>query len=86
MKKVINEKVYNTEKAEYVDSRHQSYKEFIYFAETLYQMEDGSYFLHVDALYNPLWYGKHASAKELYHSDIYPLTDEEAANWMTAGD
>ena len=86
MKKAINEKVYDTETAEYVDSRRENFKEFVYYTETLFQAEDGSYFLHVDALYNPLWYGKHELAKELYHSEIYPLSDEEAANWMAAGD
>ena len=86
MKKIIDAKVLDTEKAEYVDSRRENFKEFVYYTETLFQAEDGSYFLHVDALYNPLWYGKRASAKELYHSEIYPLSDEEAANWMAAGD
>lgn len=86
MQKIINSKEFDKDNAKFIDSRREFYKEFIYYSETLFQGEDGSYFLHVDALYNPLWYGKYASAKELFHSDIYALTDEEAANWLSSGD
>ena len=86
MKKTINGMVFDTENAEYVDSRNMPCKEFIYFTETLFQTEEGSYFLYVDALYNPEWYGKPATDEELYRSDICPLTAEDAARWLLAGE
>lgn len=86
MKKTINGKIFDTKTADYVDSRHKGYKEFVFFHETLFQTEDGAYFLYVDALYNPEWYGEFATDEELYRSDICPLTADEAARWLLAGE
>ena len=86
MKKTVDGKTFDTENAEYVDSRNMPYKEFIYFTETLFQTEDGAYFLYADALYNPEWYGEFAAEEELYRSDICPMTAEDAARWLLAGE
>ena len=48
MKRVINRKLYDTDSAEQIAhyARNTDQRDFNYFVETLYNTEDGEYFLH----------------------------------------
>ena len=82
MKKIIYKKAYDTENAVIIDSHREFLKEFIYYTETLYLHENGNFYLHVDAMYNPEWYSDFASEQELYHSYYCQITGKEALNWL----
>ena len=83
MKKVINNKVYDTEKAkrcgEYEPSPYRS--DFHWFCETLYQKKTGEFFLHGDGNAASK-YSKSCGQNEWCGSEkIIPLTYEEAQSW-----
>lgn len=83
MKKIINGKVYDTEKATQVGiwSNGRSYRDFSHCSETLYRKRTGEYFLYGEggpqscysrAVEQNTWTGG---------EDIRPLTVEEARQW-----
>ena len=82
MKKIIYNKMYNTETATVIGSDSYSYpNDFNYWEETLYQKKNGEYFLHGEG--GPLTkYRKYSS----YNSwgggeEIIPMTHDEAREW-----
>lgn len=83
MKKIINGKSYDTDKALQVGiwSNDRSYRDFSHCAETLYRKRTGEYFLYGEG--GPQ--SKYARAVDTNSwrggEDIKPLTAEEARRW-----
>lgn len=82
MKKIINGKVYDTEKAQLIAEAHRP--DHIEYAtgkglqQWLYQKKTGEYFLHADGATSDL-----ANILDEYRpgKNIYPLTYEQAQKW-----
>ena len=56
MKITIDEKIYETDNLEIVDSIDKfSWQEFLYFTETLFKTEEGEYILETSWQLNPEW-------------------------------
>ena len=82
MKKVIKNKIYDTETArrcgEWDNGRYTS--DFGYCSETLYQKKTGEFFLHGKggAMSS---YAKHSGNESSWGEQIMPMTYKEAAEW-----
>lgn len=83
MKKIVNRKKYDTEKAEEIASWSNSLPvtDFSHCSETLYRTENGNYFLAGRGGAESRWNEKHGGMWGA-GSGIKPLSDEEAADWM----
>jgi len=83
MKKIINNKRYDTEKATQVGiwSNDRSYRDFSHCSETLYRKRTGEYFLHGAG--GPMSKYRRAVDQNSWRGgeDITPLTVEEARRW-----
>ena len=83
MKKIINGKVYDTEKAKKVASWYSSYarNDFHYYEEELYQKKTGEFFLHGEGnAASP--YSRSCGQNEWCGGEkIEPLTYKEAQEW-----
>lgn len=83
MKKIINQKRYDTETAQEKGFWHNSYgyRDFNYCEETLYQKKTGEFFLHGSG--GPMTnYAKRVDGNSWSVGDeLIPLTYEEAREW-----
>tara|TARA_Y100001973_G_C5167080_1_gene316817 strand:- start:674 stop:988 length:315 start_codon:yes stop_codon:yes gene_type:complete len=84
MIKIINEKIYNTEKAEEIAEYYNGYctSDFNHYQETLYLTKKKSWFLHVkggalSCMAKPVGSNGMGGSE-----DIEDLTEEEALEWM----
>lgn len=83
MKKIINGKVYDTEKAKKVASWYSSYarNDFHYYEEELYQKKTGEFFLHGEGNASSP-YSRSCGQNEWCSGEkIEPLTYKEAQEW-----
>ena len=82
MKKIINNKLYSTESAEFVGSdSYSNQRDFHHWVEELYKKKNGEFFLYGEG--GPLSkYQKEIGMNEWSgSSNIIPMTEEEARNW-----
>lgn len=82
MKKIINNKVYDTSTAQKLgkwDNGHYT-NDFQYCAETLYKKRTGEYFLHGEG-HAMSKYASHSGNSSGWGEKIIPLTYEEAQKW-----
>lgn len=90
MRAEIYGKIYDTENAKcrfYYDGTLDFIEEFWYAAETLYETEDGEYFLFSE--YEPRWElfdEKKRCELEKIKQQIMPLTDEDVDEWIDVKD
>lgn len=89
MRKIINGKLYDTEKAEKIDEYWKGrYGDAEYFEETLYKNSDGTFFIYgYGGAYSK--YGRISSDGNGYtdSSSIIVLSEEETKDWLeTYGD
>lgn len=83
MKKIIDGKRYDTEKAKCVASYENSYgiNDFKHYSENLYLTTSGSWFLHGSG--GPMTkYSKQAGDATCAGEDIIPMTEKEVIQWM----
>lgn len=81
MKKIINGKVYDTEKAAQKASYNNGrYGDFAYLSETLYLKKTGEYFLHGEGGAQTRYAGRTGN---MYHDGeaIVPVSYQEAKEW-----
>ena len=82
MKRIIQNKVYDTEKAQHLgtwDNGHYT-SDFAYCSEDLYRKKNGEFFLYGEG--GPLTrYAKHYGNDVGYGKRITPLTYDEAQEW-----
>ncbi len=82
MKKIINQKRYDTETAEFIAriDNELSYDDFNFWEETLYRKKTGEYFLYcfggANSIYG-VWKGNTGTAGK----HLKPLTYEQAKSW-----
>ncbi len=82
MKKIINNKVYDTSTAQKLgewDNGHYT-NDFAYCAETLYRKRTGTYFLHGEG-HAMSKYASHSGNNTGWGEKIIPLSYEEAQEW-----
>lgn len=83
MKKIINNKQYNTETAkkcgEYEPNLYRS--DFNWFCETLYQKKNGEFFLHGDGNANSRYRRSCGQNEWCGDEKIIPMTYQEAQEW-----
>jgi len=82
MKKVINNKVYDTEAAKLLGSSNNGHRpnDFDYYEESLYRTKSGNYFLHGEGGANSrygVWHGNSGGPGE----KIMPMSYSEATEW-----
>lgn len=82
MKRIINGKVYNTEKAERVGSWDNGYytNDFHYCSEDLYRKKTGEFFLHGEGGAMSIYASSEGNMSG-YGERIIPMTYDEAAKW-----
>lgn len=82
MKKVINNKVYDTNTAQKLGDWDNGYytSDFPYCAETLYRKRTGEYFLHGEG-HAMSKYASHSGNNSGWGEKIIPLSYEEARKW-----
>lgn len=82
MKKIINNKVYDTEKAKLCGDWYNGHytSDLDYCAETLYQKKTGEYFLHGEGGCLSM-YATRSGGNSGYGEQIIPLTYDEARAW-----
>ena len=82
MKKIINGKLYNTETAKEIGSWWNGYgsSEFNHCAETLYQKNNGEYFMYGRGGALSIYAETHGSDVG-WGNCIVPMTDKEARAW-----
>lgn len=83
MKKIIDRKMYDTEKADFIADYENEYwsSDFHYYEETLYRTKNGKYFIHGSG--GPLspYRERIESNGWIAGEDIRPLSVEEAQAW-----
>ncbi len=83
MKKIINKKLYDTDTAKEVTTHNNGlgWGDFYFINETLYQKRTGEFFLfgHGGAMTE---YGEHRFGSWTSGSNIFPLTEDEAQEWV----
>lgn len=89
MKITIDEKIYETEDFELLDSIEKfSWQEFLYFAETLYKTEEEEYILKTSWQLNPEWAKSGLEDGTITQDDLEPKTEykvmctEEKETWL----
>lgn len=89
MKITIDEKIYETDNFELVDSIDRfSWQEFLYFTETLYKAEEGEYILETSWQINPEWAKSELEDGSMNISELEPKTEyrvmcnEEKDAWL----
>ncbi|MGN0194383.1 MAG: hypothetical protein ACI39G_04685 [Pseudoramibacter sp.] len=82
MKKIINNKRYNTETAKFVEEYEYSNKtDFHWYDESLYQKRTGEFFLAGEGHAASKYFERCADGMRGPGCDIIPLTYEEARQW-----
>lgn len=84
MKKIINDKMYNTETANYIGShRSDCYKnDFRYFEEDLYQKKTKEFFLYGEGGAMTKYAEYVQGCGYTYGEKIIPLSEDEAKEWV----
>jgi len=79
MKITIDEKIYETDNLEIVDSIDKfSWQEFLYFTETLFKTEKGEYILETSWQLNPEWAKRGLEDGTITQDDLEPKTEYKA--------
>lgn len=83
MKKIIEQKMYNTDTATYIgnNSNNFSRKDFHYFSEDLYRKTTGEFFLFGEGHALSAYRGQYGDSWG-WGEAIVPLTEDEAKNWV----
>lgn len=86
MKKVINNKMYNTETAKAVGNYSNTpyHSDFNYCSETLYRKRTGEFFLYGEGGPNSQYCQVIGNNEWGYGSDIIPISEEQAKQWAEA--
>ena len=80
MRKNVNGKCFDTEKATAVISTHYGYEcETLYYHDSLYKDNDGEYFLYRSRFVFPV--PIQSFTRETVRAEIIPMTLDEAKNW-----
>ena len=84
MKKIINRKKYDTDTASFIEEYSKHYRsDFRFIHEELYQKKTGEFFLYGEG--GPLTrYAEQYNDGKGYGSDIIPITEEDAMDWIEA--
>ena len=89
MKITIDEKIYETDDFELVDSIDKfSWQEFLYFTETLFKTEEGEYILETSWQINPEWAKREIEDGSMSISELETKTEyrvmcnEEKEAWL----
>lgn len=83
MKKIINDKKYDTETAECVDSWQYSYpNDFHYVREELYQKKNGEFFLYGEGGAASCYAESVTQNERCGGEAIKPLSDDAAKEWL----
>ena len=82
MRKILNNKLYNTDTAKYLAEFSSDYpkSDFNWYSETLYQKKTGEYFLYGEGGPNT-HYAQHENGMWGYGQQIIPITEETAKKW-----
>lgn len=76
MKIIIDEKAYETEKLELLDSIDKfSWQEFLYLTETLFKTGEGEYILETSWQLNPQWAQSGIEDGTITQDDLEPKTE-----------
>ena len=89
MKITIDEKIYETDDFELIDSIDKfSWQEFLYFTETLFKTGEGEYVLETSWQLNPQWAQSGIEDGTITQDDLEPKTEyklmclEEKEAWL----
>lgn len=84
MKKIINNKLYNTETAKLIDQFDNglTYRDFYYFAEELYQKKTGEFFIVGDGGAATIYSKPAEGGGVVGDCCIVPITVDEAKDWV----
>lgn len=84
MKKIIDNKIYDTNTAETITTWNNGYPEgnFKYCSQTLYRTKGGRWFLYGEGGAMSI-YATHCGSMYSGGKDIYSLTDGEAFEWLS---
>ena len=84
MKKIINGLAYNTDTAKEIDSycNELPMSDFCYLEETLYQKDNGEFFLHGNGGARTVYCNSYPDGSVSGGEDIIPLSVDEAKEWV----
>jgi hypothetical protein len=87
MKKIIKNKLYDTEAAQKVGSYSNGYGcwDFNYVSEALYRTKSGAWFLHAQGGARTEYKTVHGDSQSSGET-IIPLSDERALEWLSRND